>query len=123
MSYKLYAVRIFSYQWDKSLAFYRDIIGFPLAFEDRVMGWAQFQLGDSYLGLERCDPSDAETRPLVGRFAGTSVEVEDIYSMYDDLVAKGVAFTGKPEPQPWGGVLAHFNDPDGNTVTLLGGVS
>ncbi len=29
-------------------------------------------------------------------------------------------FTMPPTKQPWGGVLAHLKDPDGNVLTLLG---
>ena len=118
--YRLYAIRIFSFKWEESLEFYRDTVGFPVAFSDPDMGWAQFQLGPSYLGLERCDPDDGEAQELVGRFVGTSIEVEDIHSVYNELVEKGVEFTSAPEKQPWGGVLAHFKDPDGNILTFLG---
>ena len=121
MSYKLYAVRIFSFQWEASLAFYRDVLGLPLHFSDENLGWAQFDLQGSYIGLERCDPDDPEVRALVGRFVGISIQIDDIHATYDSLRAKGVKFTGPPEKQPWGGSLAHFADPDGNVLTLLGG--
>lgn len=85
------------------------------------MGWAQFDLGAAYIGLERCSPDDAESRDLVGRFVGISIEVEDIQGTYEALVEKGVEFIAPPAKQPWGGTLAHFKDPDGNTLTLLGG--
>jgi predicted enzyme related to lactoylglutathione lyase len=35
-------------------------------------------------------------------------------------VAKGVHFTAPPEKQEWGGTLAHFEDPAGNVLTLVG---
>ena len=118
--YKLYAVRIFSFKWEEALAFYRDLMEFPLTFADPDLGWAQFQVGSAYLGLERCDPDDEEAKTLVGRFVGTSIEVDDIQGAYDRLRAKGVVFTGTPTQQVWGGILAHFEDPDGNVLTLLG---
>jgi hypothetical protein len=31
---------------------------------------------------------------------------------------RGVDFVGPPEKQPWGGVLAHLRDPDGDILTL-----
>lgn len=120
MTYRLYAVRVFSFQWDDSVDFYRDIVGLPLSFLDQEVGWAQFDLGAASLGLERCDPAGPEVRELVGRFVGVSIEVGDIHTTYDALVAKGVEFIGPPEGQPWGGILAHFKDPDGNIITLLG---
>lgn len=121
--YKLYAVRVFSFRWEESLAFYRDIIGFPVSFADADMGWAQFELGPAYIGLERCDPDDPEASDLVGRFVATSIEVDDIQSTYNTLVDRGVEFVAPPAKQPWGGILAHFKDPDGNVLTLLGGAT
>jgi lactoylglutathione lyase len=118
--YRLYAIRIFSVKWNESLAFYRDRIGFPVSFADADQGWAQFDLGGCSLGLERCDPDDPETGDLVGRFVGTSIMVDDIEATCDRLRTNGVEFVGPPERQQWGGVLAHFRDPDGNVITLLG---
>ena len=120
MTYRLYAVRVFTVRWDEALAFYRDVMGFPVSFADDDIGWAQFGLGSADMGLERCDPNDPETAELVGRFVGTSIAVQDIDAVYRDLVGKGVEFLGPPAKQPWGGTLAHFKDPDGNVQTLLG---
>ena len=120
MAYKLYAIRLFSYRWAESLAFYRDKIKLPVFFENEDIGWAQFDIGGVYLGLERCDPDDPESKNLVGRFVGTSIQVEDIEATYKTLNDNGVRLTGPPELQPWGGVLAHFVDPDENIVTLMG---
>jgi len=49
-----------------------------------------------------------------------SLRVDDLAATYVELRAKGVTFTAPPEKQPWGGSLAHFKDPDGNILTLLG---
>jgi predicted enzyme related to lactoylglutathione lyase len=70
--------------------------------------------------LERCDPDDEEAKDLVGRFVATSIEVQDVHATYARLSAKGVEFTSKPTKQTWGGTLAHFKDPDGNILTVLG---
>ena len=56
----------------------------------------------------------------MGRFLGVSLRVDDIDGVYHDLTQKGVAFDAPPEQQAWGGKLAHFEDPDGNVLTLLG---
>ena len=121
MTYKLYAVRVFSFKWQESFDFYKDAVGLPVGFVDAELGWAQFDLGGPCLGLERCNPDDSETRDLVGRLVGVSIAVDDIAGVHDSLVANGVEFLSPPEQQPWGGTLAHFKDPDGNVVTLLGG--
>ncbi len=120
-NYKLRVIRIFSFRWDEALEFYRDVIGFPVTFANADMGWAQFQLGSTDLGLERCDRDDAEAQTLVGRFVGVSIEVKDVQAVYEVLLKKGVEFTSEPTKQPWGGILAHFKDIDGNVLTLVGG--
>ena len=38
MDYKLYAVRIFTTDWNRSVAFYRDLVELNLKFDDESMG-------------------------------------------------------------------------------------
>jgi len=116
---KLYAVRVFVNDWSSACDFYENILKLPLKFKDATMGWAEFDIGGPSLGVERVDTSDEQSDSIVGRFLGISLQVENIESIYLDLKAKGVIFTGPPEKQPWGGCLVHFNDPAGNTLTLL----
>ena len=120
MKFNIYAVRIFSLNWTRSLAFYKDTIGLPVKFENADMGWAEFDLGGASLGLEQATPSDDDSEHLVGRFVGLSLQVDDIDAVYQQLTGAGVEFKGPPARQPWGGVLAHFIDPDDNVITLLG---
>jgi len=119
MLFKLYTVRIFSFNWDASFKFYSETLGLPVFYSDAELGWAQFDVGGCYLGLEKCDHHDPEAKHLVGRFVATSLQVDDIELVYTTLCSKGVEFVAPPEKQPWGGVLAHFKDPDGNVLTLL----
>jgi uncharacterized glyoxalase superfamily protein PhnB len=49
-----------------------------------------------------------------------SLQVPDIFTTYKELVKRGVEFVDPPEKQPWGGVLAHLRDPDGNILSPLG---
>lgn len=120
MSYRLDAVRVFVHNWVDCLEFYQDKIGLPVGFADEAMGWAQLEAGPAALRLERVERGDPEGDKLVGRFVGVSLEVDNHQATYDALVAKGVEFDGPPESQPWGDSLAHFRDPDGNVITLLG---
>lgn len=120
MDYKLYAVRVFVSDWQRAIAFYTETLGIPTAFRSDEMGWAQLATGEGQLALERADPADAETRAMVGRFVGVSLQVAELDATYQTLAARGVDFLAPPEPQPWGGALAHFRDPDGNILTLLG---
>ena len=120
MNFKLYAVRVFALDWDAVTAFYRETLELPEKFSDRDMGWAEFDLGGPSLAVEQTSPADAESEGLNGRFLGVSLAVDDMEGVYERLVERGVSFLGPPTRQPWGGVLAHFRDPEGNVITLLG---
>lgn len=117
---ELYCVRLFVTDWDAATRFYRETLGLPERFRAEDIGWAEYDLGGPCLGVERVAPDDAEGRALVGRFVGISLRVDDITARHRELTARGVTFTHAPEEQPWGGRLAHFRDPDGNILTLLG---
>jgi uncharacterized glyoxalase superfamily protein PhnB len=66
---------------------------------------------------------DAETaeevRTLMSKgFAGTVfLTTEDCQKSYEELSARGVEFTEKPEERPYG-IDAGFRDPSGNSVRL-----
>jgi uncharacterized glyoxalase superfamily protein PhnB len=55
-----------------------------------------------------------------GGFLGISLQVDDIDASYRELSARGVRFISPPQKMRWGGTLAHFKDPSGNVLTLLG---
>lgn len=117
---KIGFVRVFVTDLEKSLEFYNKTLGMEIDYTDNE-NWAQFKSGeDVSLAIEKCDADHIEHgSKLVGRFAGVTMMVDDIQSTYAQLKAKGVAFTGAPEKQTWGGTLVHFKDLDGNVLTLM----
>ena len=117
---ELYAVRIFVRRWDEACAFYGTTLGLAERFRNDEIGWAEYDIGGPCFGVERVALGDDEGAALVGRFVGVSLRVENIDDVFESLKAKGVRFTAPPEKQGWGGTLAHFQDPDGNGLTLLG---
>jgi predicted enzyme related to lactoylglutathione lyase len=48
-----------------------------------------------------------------------NLAVDDIQAVYARLTRAGVAFSRPPEGEDWGGVVATFADPDGNTLQLM----
>jgi len=120
MDYHLAAVRVFVSDWLRALEFYSETLEMPVAYASDEYGWAELDTGEAHLAIERVRPDDAGDRILVGRFVGVSLHVDDIHAMHTQLTAKGVQFTQPPTPQPWGGTLAHFRDPDGNILSLVG---
>ena len=117
---ELYAVRIFVRHWPEACAFYGETLWLRERYRNDEIGWAEFDLGGPCLGIERVSAGDVEGEALIGRFVGVSLRVDDIDGVYRSLSEKGVHFPAPPERQPWGGSLAHFHDPDGNVLTLLG---
>lgn len=106
--------------WSNACRFYGELLGLEERFRNDDIGWAEYDLGGPCFGIERVQPGDTEGATLVGRFVGVSLRVDDIDRTWRSLTAKGVDFTEPPEKQDWGGTIAHFQDPDGNILTLLG---
>ena len=119
MECTLYAVRVFVSDWQRAIDFYTDTLELGTVFRSDEMGWAQLATGATHLALERVSAGSDEA-DLVGRFVGVSLSVDDIEKTHRTLVEHGVEFTSPPERMDWGGVLAHFRDPEGNVLTLLG---
>ncbi len=111
---KLNALRVFVHDIDSARHFYGSTIGLRQIWDYETT--TGYDVGATLI-VEQ-DKDDEEG--LVGRFVGCSLQVEDIDAEYDRLSAAGVRFHGVPERQFWGGTLAHFCDPDGNVLTLLG---
>ena len=95
---------------EKSVAFYRDILGLHLASHDYV---ARFDL-DGVL-FELVPNPRGNVLPGTGN-ARLSFEVADIRQATGALQARGIATT--PVKEESGGLLSYFKDPDGNELCL-----
>lgn len=120
MHMQLNTARVFVDDMAAAKAFYSQSLALPLHHDGEAYGFCVFRPGGVDLVVELV-PSDApaDDRELVGRFTGLSFTVADIQSRYAELLAKGVPFTGEPERQGWGGILATFQDPAGNALQLV----
>jgi catechol 2,3-dioxygenase-like lactoylglutathione lyase family enzyme len=101
----------------RSRKFFRDKLGLHLSFYDKKHDWLCFDAGRVCLSLTT--PWNKASKKLVGVKTGVSFYVDDIQRAYKELKKKGVKFTLKPRKEPWGGILANFEDPDGNKFFLL----
>jgi catechol 2,3-dioxygenase-like lactoylglutathione lyase family enzyme len=113
-------VVVFVKGWDEAMRFYADTLGLEAIRRQDEGGFAEFRFpaGGPNLLVEQVDKTDVEAHGLVGQFVGLSVTVRDIRRSYDCLSAKGVRFEAPPSRQSWGGMLAHFYDPDGNMWSM-----
>jgi len=95
--------------------FYRNVLG--LAPRSDRDGFINFEWGDLRLTLARhselSGPSRDPLRIMV------NLAVDDIAAVYRRLSGSGVVFSRPPEQEPWGGWIATFADPDGNTLQLM----
>jgi len=98
---------------ERSLAFYRDVLGFSLMYSAPEFSYASFDVG----GIRFAIAASADDS-FSGRHTGIGLMVADVDASHADLAAKGVGFTMEPSKQPWGGYMAMFADPDGNTFYL-----
>lgn len=104
--------------FNESLKFYKDVLGFKLKREVPEDEFAEFKtsrlkfalfgkrqlvkmLGEKYVG-----------KP--GNAVYTFPESNDVDKQYEGLKAKGVKFIKEPETQLWGQRTAYFTDPDGH---------
>jgi len=111
---------------ERSLAFYRDRLGFEVEATYDDPPYATLARAGSRLSLaEQGHP--AEDRPGVAMVAPADparlaailvLEVEDCLAAHRELAAAGVPFLAEPYSPPWGGHRCFAVDPDGNLVEL-----
>ena len=105
--------------FNRSLAFYRDVLALPLQFVDDTFQFAAFSAGAVRLAVVGGADSK-KMREAKGGDVHTGIGfcVADVDAAFSELAAKGVRFTMNPSKQPWGGYMAMFADPDGNIFYL-----
>jgi len=103
----------------KALRFYRDKVGLRLCFYDRKHDWVCFECGSGRTTFSLTTPWNKRAKSLVGVRTGVSFYVDDIEQTYRAMLKKRIRFSLKPRKERWGGIVANFDDPDGNKFFLL----
>lgn len=102
---------------DRSLAFYRDVLGIPLLFEVPEQRMAFLDAGGVRLYLAEAESAELASHPLL------YFRVDDIRAAHRDLLARGVEFSDEPHAVHRDGAmelwLAFFRDPDGAPLALM----
>jgi catechol 2,3-dioxygenase-like lactoylglutathione lyase family enzyme len=110
----------------RSLAFYRDRLGFAVEAEYDDPPYATLELAGARLSLAEQGHA-ADDRPGVTMLAPEDpsrlpailvLEVDDCRGMYERLRKEGVDFLAEPYSPPWGGSRCFARDPDGYLVEL-----
>ena len=108
-------VIIWTDRYPEMLAFYRDVLGLTPRSERPT--FANFEWDGFRLSVAAHDEVHGPARDplrIMVHFA-----VPDIAATHRRLVDQGVEFSRPPEQERWGGWVATFADPDGNTLQLL----
>ncbi|MEK5645808.1 hypothetical protein BK138_31965 [Paenibacillus rhizosphaerae] len=121
---EFHAIRLCVVDFQKSLTFYRDILGFH-GWHDNEQQYAYFE--DINIALfsqkKMLTAIFAEYQPteLINQQAKFIIqfEVKDVDEYYDLLKNKGIEFINKPHDRnDWGSRVAHFYDPDNNIIEI-----
>lgn len=106
----------------RSIAFYRDLVGLKLKMESPE--WTEFETEGCTLALHKAS-TDVEglAAPEAGRFpaghAHTGFTVDDIEAFAAKMHECGVACLSEVKRQEFGGLMGVWRDPDGIPVSVL----
>jgi lactoylglutathione lyase len=113
-------VILFVADLERSVAFYRDVIGVPFRLQGD--GYVEFATDGTRFGLyerNRLDELTGQDATDPGRPGGEVVFlVEDVDAEAERLGAAGATILKGPVDRPWGHRTLHVEDPDGFVVEL-----
>jgi catechol 2,3-dioxygenase-like lactoylglutathione lyase family enzyme len=100
---------------EKSLGFYKGLLGFKLI--ESYEGYARLQSarGRTTIALHEAKGSEPPSR---GRRVVLYFEVKELGKLCKALAKKGVKFSQMPKLMPWGWTHAYLEDPDGHEISL-----
>ena len=112
---KLFAICLLVDDFEKSLKFYKEILGLEVESTDGK--FANFKVGETSLAIFGKDEATSMFPRSHMRLGGGAVigfQVGDVDKNCGDLKAKGVEIFEGPKKTPWGQTVAYFKDPDAN---------
>ena len=112
---KIAALRIPCLDVAAAAEFYEHKLGLTRIFGSPEEGFVGFALENATLLLEPAELGEYEA----GGYRGFSLAVQDIDAFYKAALERGVAFTHPPLKQPWGGMMTHVSDEDGNIFSIV----
>lgn len=121
---RIHCVIVFVNDQDRSLKFYIEQLGFTLVL-DVMLGptfrWIEIAPpdGSTLLALVK---AEAQAEGLAGKSNHIVFVTDNVEAKYEEWLARGVRFgspPGRPAWSPQSGTFASFEDPDGNTFSLV----
>ena len=111
-------ITLFTEDLERSKAFYQDVFGLRLIFEDENS--AVFRFANTGINVLRTEAADELVSPgaVADRNAGArhvfTIGVDDIDAVCAELAAHRVELLNGPMNRPWGVRTASFTDPGGH---------
>ena len=110
---------IYARDVERSMRFYRDLLGFKLIedfqFEGKsVNARLRAPSGEGTIALHQLGPGASTVAEGVRLY----FEVEELDAFCQRLQSKGVYFTKPPRVMPWGWRHAYLDDPDAHEISL-----
>jgi len=119
---KLKYIILFVSDMNRSVAFYRDVLGWPLKCQSPER--TEFVIEGTTLALHYASkPSGAAA--VQGDLAGRcqlGLWVDDVEAFHQDMVARGTLCIQPPTEEAFGDKLAVYADPDGLPFSVTGGL-
>lgn len=124
--HRVWTVRVFVSNQEDAITFFRDVLELPIILHAPRFGWVELGPEDERAKIALVEPNpDAD--PImyewqlnqIGHSTGITFETNDIDGFYKKMKERGVHFHLLPEEMPWGGIMAGFEDPDGNRYNIV----
>jgi catechol 2,3-dioxygenase-like lactoylglutathione lyase family enzyme len=116
------AITMFSEDLERSKAFYADVFGLPVVFEDADS--AVFKFDNTVINLLKIAAAHGLIEPgtVASRESGSrcqfTIGVADVDAVCAELARRGVDLLNGPVDRPWGVRTASFTDPGGHIWEL-----
>jgi lactoylglutathione lyase len=110
---KLGLVMVVVRDMERSVAFYRDVLGLKMLFKQD--NWSQFEAGNIIIGLHP-EGNEVKVSPTTGMSIG--IYVDDITRAASELKRRGGRLQIEPRTEPFGR-WALLQDPDGYNIQII----
>lgn len=107
------------------MRFFVEQLGFTLVID------MSYESGDRWIAVAPPDgttvlalispPPNSKDSKRIGQSKDISFVTEDVVAKFQEWRDRGVRFHHPPQTTLWGGISTRFDDPDGNTFSLVGG--
>ena len=115
---RLHYAIVFVSNMERSVAFYRDVLGLSLRFESP--GWSEFATEGATLALHRSEGSNPYTGDSQMEPAGRcrpGLRVPNLDEFHTRMVEKNVPCVQEPK-EVFGARIAQYVDPDGLVISV-----